>query len=62
LNELAQDYLLDHVDEILDQAHDRLAEIERKLRASLTTLAQKRKARKQTTIPVQNSCTNGAAI
>jgi hypothetical protein len=55
LCELAQDYLLEHVDEVLDQAHDRLAEIEREVRARLTTLAQQRKHRNHSTIPVQIS-------
>jgi hypothetical protein len=55
LNNLAEDYLLEHVDEVLDQAHERQAEIEREVRARLTTLAQQRKARNCSTIPVQIS-------
>jgi hypothetical protein len=34
LNDLAEDYLFDHVDEILDQVHDRQAKIEREVRAA----------------------------
>ena len=55
LNNLAEDYLLEHVDEALDQAHERQAEIERDVRVKLTTLAQQRKLSNHSTIPVQIS-------
>jgi hypothetical protein len=55
LNDLAQDYLLDHVDEILDQVQAKQAVIEREVRARLTTLAQQRRLRNRSTIPVQIS-------
>jgi hypothetical protein len=51
LNELAREYLLEHIDQVLDQ----VVADERKLRASLTTLAQQRKLSNHSTIPVQIS-------